>query len=98
MPIALGAGQTILELLDERLSPLRVSPAQQLLGLLPRQLAAGQSSPDRLATAHEPEALADPPDQTAQRPAWRRIPPGPGRRRGPAPGGADPLTKARCGP
>src|SRR5215213_95955 len=38
--VALGAGQNILELLDERLSPLRVGPAQQLLGFLPGQLAS----------------------------------------------------------
>src|SRR5215210_4831808 len=40
MPIALGTIQHALELLDERLSPLRVGPAQQLLGFLPRQLEA----------------------------------------------------------
>jgi hypothetical protein len=51
VPIALGAGQHALELLDERLSPLRVGPAQQLLGLLPRQLEAMESRADRLATA-----------------------------------------------
>ena len=34
MSIALSAGQNILELLDERLSPLRVGPSQQLLGFL----------------------------------------------------------------
>src|SRR4051794_39211302 len=75
MPIALGAGQNLLELLEERLSPLRIGPSQQLLGLLPRQLAAVQGRADRLATAHEPEALAGPADQAAQRPAWRRIGP-----------------------
>jgi len=48
--VALGAGQTILERLDERLSPLRVGPAQKLLGCLPGQLEAGQSRSDRLAT------------------------------------------------
>src|SRR3954462_14570940 len=69
MSIALSAGQNLLELLEERLSPLRVSPAQQLLGLLPRQLAAVQGRADRLAPAHEPEALAGPADQAAQRPA-----------------------------
>jgi hypothetical protein len=69
MSIALGAVQHALELLDNRLTPLRVGPSQQLLGFLPRQLAAVQSSPDRRATAHEPEALAGPADQAAQRPA-----------------------------
>src|SRR5689334_23538350 len=74
MPIALSAVQHALELLDERLSPLRVSPAQQLLGFLPRQLAAVQNRADRLATAHQTEALAGPADQTAQGPArgWIR--------------------------
>src|SRR4029434_552330 len=74
MLVALGAGQHALELLDERLSPLRVGPAEQLLGFLPRQLAAVQNSPDRLATAHQAEALAHPADQAAQRPArgWIR--------------------------
>src|SRR3954451_2483615 len=93
MPIALGTGQTILELLDERLSPLRIGPAQQLLGLLPRQLAAGQGRADRLAATHEPEALADPADQTAQRPArgWIRPFDGAGGRR--ALGRADHLAE-----
>jgi hypothetical protein len=75
MVIALGAVQQALEALDKRLPVLRVGPAQQLLGFLPRQLAAVQSSPDRLATAHQAEALADPADQAAQRPAWRWIRP-----------------------
>ena len=75
MPIALGAGQHALELLEERLSLLRVSPAEQLLGFLPRQLAAVQNSPDRLATAHQAEALAHPADQAAQRPARRGVGP-----------------------
>ena len=75
MPIALGAIQNILELLDERLSPLRVGPAQQLLGFLPRQLAAVQNRADRLATAHQAEALAGSADQAAQGPAWRGVGP-----------------------
>src|SRR3954464_12887567 len=75
MPIALGTVQHALELLDERLSPLRVGPTQKLLGFLPRQLAAVQSSPDRLATAHQAEPLAHPADQTAQRPARRWVGP-----------------------
>src|SRR5215210_6285901 len=96
MPIALSAGQNISELLDERLSPLRIGPAQQLLGFLPRQLAAVQGRPDRLAAAHQPEALAHPADEAVQRPARRRI--GPferwgGRR---ALGGADRLAAFGC--
>jgi len=75
MSIALGALQRALELLEERLPPLRVGPAEQLLGFRPRQLAAVQSRPDRLATAHQAEALAGPADQTAQRPARRWIGP-----------------------
>src|SRR4029450_192776 len=73
MSIALGALQHALELLDKGLPLLRVSPAEQLLGFLPRQLAAVQNSPDRLATAHQAEALADPADQAAQRPARRGV-------------------------
>src|SRR5215207_8728718 len=49
MPIALGAIQHALELLDEGLPSLRAGPAQQLLGFLPRQLAAVQGRTDRLA-------------------------------------------------
>src|SRR4029450_2295412 len=75
MSIALGALQHALELLEERLSLLRVSPAEQLLGFLPRQLAAVQNSPDRLATAHQAEALAPPADPAAQRPARRGVGP-----------------------
>src|SRR6185312_3400128 len=73
MLVALGAGQHALELLDKRLSPLRIGPAEQLLGLLPRQLAAVPGRADRLAAAPQAEALADPADQTAQGPAWRWI-------------------------
>ena len=91
--VALGAGPTILELLDERLSPLRVGPAQQLLGFLPGQLEAVQSRSDRLATAHQPEPLAHPADKAAQRPARRWISPDYGRRRGRALGGADRLAE-----
>src|SRR3954453_18876958 len=69
MSIALGTVQHALELLDERLSPLRVGPAEQLLGFLPRQLAAVQGRADRLATAPQPKALAGPMDQAGQGPA-----------------------------
>src|SRR5438270_7704460 len=96
MPIASGAVQHAPELLDERLSPLRVGPAQQLLGLLPRQLAAVESRADRLATAHQAEPLAGPADQAAQGPARGGIGPGSGRRRGRALGGADHLTECSC--
>src|SRR3954453_9535151 len=96
MPIALGAVQHALELLDERLSPLRVGPAQQLLGFLPRQLEAVQGRADRLATAPQPEPLAGPRDKAAQRPARRWISPGSGRRRGRALSGADRLAEFGC--
>src|SRR5205085_10075069 len=75
MLVALGALQHALELLDKRLSLLWIGPSQQLFGLLPRQLAAVQNSPDRLATAHQAEALAHPADQAAQRPARRGVGP-----------------------
>src|SRR4051812_6525832 len=93
MLVALGAVQHALELLDERLSSLRIGPAEQLLGLLPRQLEAVQGRADRLATAPQAEVLADPADQAAQRPARRWIGPGSGRRRGRALGGADHLAE-----
>src|SRR5215208_6599676 len=93
MPIALGAIQHALELLDKGLPSLRAGPAQQLLGFLPRQLEAVQGRTDRLATAHQPEPLAHPADQAAQRPAWRRIRPGSRRRRGRTLGGADDLVE-----
>src|SRR3954462_12313329 len=112
MLVALGAVQHALELLDERLSPLRIGPAEQLLGLLPRQLAsttacfhdsllprkleAVQGRADRLAAAPQAEALADPADQTAQGPAWRWISPFDGRSGCPALGGADRITKRCC--
>jgi hypothetical protein len=93
MPIALGAVQHALELLDERLPPLRVGSAQKLLGLLPGQLETMESRADCLATAPQPDALAHPADQAAQRPARRGIGPGSGRRRGRALGGADRLAE-----
>src|SRR5919107_3269457 len=93
MPIALGAGQHALELLDKGFPPLRIGPAEQLLGFLPRQLEAVQGRADRLATAHEPKPLAHPADQAVQRPARRRIGPSYGRRRGRTLGRADRLAE-----
>jgi hypothetical protein len=93
MPITLSAVQHALELLEERMSPLRIGPAQQLLGFLPRQLAAMQGFSDRLAAAPQPEALADPANEAAQRPARRRISANDGRRGGRALGGADRLAE-----
>src|SRR4051812_47888698 len=93
MPIALSAGQNILELLDERLSPLRIGSSQQLLGFRPRQLEAVQGRADRLATAPQPEALAHPANEAAQRPARRWISANDGRHRGRALSGADRLAE-----
>jgi len=73
--VALRAGQHIPEPLDKGLPLLRVGPSQQLLGFLPRQRAAVQNRADRLATAHQAEALAGPADQAAQGPAWRGVGP-----------------------
>src|SRR4051794_41314204 len=68
MPIALGTVQHALELLDKGLPPLRVGPAEQLLGLLPRQLAAVHDRADPLAAAPQAKALAEPMDEAAQGP------------------------------
>src|SRR3954471_7404416 len=73
--VTLGTVQHALELLDKRLSPLRIGSSQQLLGFLPRQLAAVQGRADRLATAPQPKALAGPMDEAAQRPARRGVGP-----------------------
>ena len=51
MPVALGPRQQILDLLDKRLPALRVGPAEQLAGILPRQFQAMQGGADRLAAA-----------------------------------------------
>ena len=79
MAVVLGTGQQILDLLDKGLPALRVGPAEQLLGLLPGQSQAMQGGADRLPAAGPAEPLAYPADQTAQRPARRRIGTGYGR-------------------
>ena len=56
--VALGAGQQVLEAVDESLSVLRIRAAEQLFGLLPRQRKAVQGRPDGLATDAEAEVLA----------------------------------------
>src|SRR3954464_9223209 len=75
MLVALGSREQVPNALDKGLPPLWVGPAQQLLGFLPRQLAAVQDPADRLATAQQAEALAHPAAQAAQRPARRGIGP-----------------------
>ena len=75
MLLALCSRDQVPNALNKGLPPLRAGPAEQLLGFLPRQLKAVQSSPDRLATAHEPEPLAGPMDEAAQGPAWGWIRP-----------------------
>src|SRR3982751_2874004 len=72
MLVALGSREQVSNSLEERLSPLRVGPAQQLLGFLPRQLEAVQGRADRLATAPQPEPLAGPRDKAASRPCAGR--------------------------
>src|SRR5215213_2638211 len=94
MPVVLGTRQQIPELLDEGLPPPRVGPAEQLLGLLPRQPPAMEGGADCLAAAGAAERLLHPADQTPQGPAWRRVGPGYGRRRRGVLGGADDLTEA----
>ncbi len=73
MPVVLGIRQQILDPLHKSLSTFRVGPAQQLLGLLPRQSQAMQGGADRLATTGPAEPLAHPADQAPQGPARRRI-------------------------
>src|ERR671926_1145615 len=93
MPIALSVGQQTRKPLHKGPPSLRIRAAQQLPGLLPGQLEAVQGRSDRLATAHQPEARADPADKAAQCPARCWIGPGQGRRRGRVLGGADRLSE-----
>src|SRR3954453_12650936 len=96
MPIALSAGQHVLELLDKGLPPLGVGPAGQLLGFLPRQPEPVQGGADRLATAQQAEVLADPADQATQGPAGRGVGPFYGWGGLRALGGADHLAELGC--
>src|SRR4051794_41291205 len=77
---------------------LRIGPAEQLFGLLPRQSQAMQGGADRLAAAGPAELLTDPADQTAQGPARRWIGAGYRRGCGGAVGGTGRLAQARFHP
>jgi len=70
--VARRAVEQRLQLVQERLALGRVGPAQQLFGLLPRQLQAMQRGADGLAAEPPAEALLNPVHQAAQRPAPRR--------------------------
>ncbi len=94
VPVALGTGEQALEPFDKGLPPLRVGPAEQLLGLLPRQLQAVQGGPNGLAAAHLAEALAHHADQALEGPARRRVGAFYGRGRRGLLGGAHDLAKA----
>ena len=94
MAVMLGTGQQILDLLDKGLPALRIGPAEQLFGLLPRQSQAMQGSADRLAAAGSAEPLAHPADQTPQGPARRWIGAGYRWRCGGVLGGTDCLAEA----
>src|SRR3954471_3156217 len=98
MAVALGTGQQILGPLDKDLPALRIGPAEQLFGLLPRQPQAMQGGADRLAAAGPAELLTDPANQTAQGPARRWIGSGYRRGCGGALGGTDRLAKAGFDP
>jgi len=91
--VVLGTSQQILHLRDEGLSPLRVGPAEQLAGLLPRQLQPVQGAADRLAAAAAAKRRLHPADQAPQGPAWRRVSPGERRRRRGLLGGVDNLAE-----
>ncbi len=97
MAVVLGTGQQILDLLDKGPPALRISPAEQLFGLLPRQPQTMQGGADRLAAAGPAEPLAHPGDQPLEGPAWRRPGTGYGRCGGGALGGANDLAEAGLG-
>ena len=71
--VALGAGQQVLEAVEESLALLRIRAAEQLFGLLPRQPEAVQGRPDGLATDAEAEALAHERHQALEGEAGSRI-------------------------
>src|SRR3954451_20755264 len=95
MPIALSAGQNIPELLEKDLPPLRIGPSQQLLGFLPRQLAAVRGGPEPLAAAAAADSPAHKQPQPLQGPARRWVGPLSGWGGGRTLGGADGVSKRR---
>jgi hypothetical protein len=58
---------------DESLPLLRLSPAEQLMGLLPRQLEPVQRTADGLAAEAATKLRLRKANQTPQRPAWLYI-------------------------
>jgi len=93
MPVVLGVLQPILRLHEERRPPLRIGSAEQLAGLLPRQLQSVQGTADRLTAAAATKRLRHPADQAAQGPARRRVSPSERRCRRSVLGGADDLAE-----
>jgi hypothetical protein len=94
VPVAARTGEHVLELLDERLPPHRVGPAEQLLGLLPAQVQTMQRGADGLPAVGAAEPLAHPADQALEGPAGGRLGAGYGRGSGDALGSANDLAKA----
>jgi hypothetical protein len=76
MSVVLGVLEQRLELLEKGCPPLRIGSAEQLAGLLPRQLEAVQGTADRLAAAAATKPPPYPADQAPQSPARRRVSPG----------------------
>lgn len=75
MTIPLCLSQQRTELRDKGLPPLGIGTAQQLPGLLPRQLKAMRGGADGLTAVEAGKALLHQSDQAAKRPAWLRINP-----------------------
>ena len=92
MPVVLGALQQILRLREERLPPLRIGSAEQLAGLLPRQLQPVQGTADRLTAAATTKLSATQPTKRRKVQRGAGSAPASGRRRGLL-GGADDLAE-----
>src|SRR4051794_41981017 len=78
---------------NESLPLLRISPTEQRVGLLPRQLEPVQRAADGLAAAAAVKLRLHEASQTPQRPAWLYIGPGNRRTGRPTLRGADLLPK-----